>query len=180
MKALSLGIFVVLLAVGAECYKILGVFPTIWKSHWQIGATVMKQLAAAGHDVTIVSPFELKEKNVRNVILTNYPRGERKHFCSLLAVYDNLARFSDPNQNLFDFTNMAAVMNFLICADAMETSINFTLSHPNFQQLIQEKFDLVIVELFHSEALLGEVKVSDQSSLLTESLQVSGSILTVQ
>lgn len=59
----------------SESYKILGVFPTTWKSHWKIGASVCKQLALAGHDVTIVSPFELREPNVRNVILTNVPVG---------------------------------------------------------------------------------------------------------
>lgn len=58
----------------SESYKILGVFPTNWQSHWIIGTSVMKQLTAAGHEVTLVSPFELKENNVRNAILTDFPK----------------------------------------------------------------------------------------------------------
>lgn len=58
-----------------ECYKILGVFPTQWKSHWNLGSSILRQLAAAGHDITYISPFELNEVNVKNVILTDYPEG---------------------------------------------------------------------------------------------------------
>lgn len=69
-------ILLVLFCATSEAYKILGVFPTQWKSHGILGSSVMKQLAAAGHDVTIVSPFETNQKNVCDVILTNYPEGE--------------------------------------------------------------------------------------------------------
>lgn len=72
-------LFLVLLCATSEAYKILGVFPTQWKSHGILGSSVMKQLAAAGHDVTIVSPFETNQKNVRDVILTNYPKGENEN-----------------------------------------------------------------------------------------------------
>lgn len=37
---------------------------------------MVKQLSNAGHAVTLVSPFELKETNVRNAILTNYPESK--------------------------------------------------------------------------------------------------------
>jgi hypothetical protein len=69
----------VLLAIffsSSDGFKILGVFPTLWKSHWNVGASVLKHLANAGHDVTFVSPFELHMSNLRNVILTNYPEGD--------------------------------------------------------------------------------------------------------
>lgn len=77
MKLFGIGIFLLfVLNSTAEGHKILGVFPTPWKSHWNVGASVLKQLARAGHDITFVSPFELREPNVRNVILTNYPDSE--------------------------------------------------------------------------------------------------------
>lgn len=41
--------------------KILGVFPFPAPSHYMLGSTLMKGLAEAGHDVTMVSPFV--EKN---------------------------------------------------------------------------------------------------------------------
>lgn len=72
-------ILFVLLCDTSKAYKILGVFPTQWKSHGILGSSVMKQLAFAGHDVTIVSPFETNERNVRDVILTNYPKGENEN-----------------------------------------------------------------------------------------------------
>lgn len=39
-------------------YKILGIFPTMMRSHHHVGRGLMKGLAFAGHNVTIVSPFK--------------------------------------------------------------------------------------------------------------------------
>jgi len=64
-------VLLVLLSL-CEAHKILGVFPTSWKSHWKIGASVMTELANAGHDVTVISPFAIEAPNLRNVLLTNY------------------------------------------------------------------------------------------------------------
>lgn len=44
--------------IPVECYRILGVFPMISRSHYHIGHAVMKGLAEDGHDVTVVSPFK--------------------------------------------------------------------------------------------------------------------------
>lgn len=41
----------------SDGYKILGVFPTMSKSHYISGGALMKGLAAAGHEVTVISPF---------------------------------------------------------------------------------------------------------------------------
>lgn len=68
--------FLLLFGVFAEGYKILGIFPTAWSSHWKVGSSVLKQLAAAEHDITFVSRYELKTPKVRNVLLTDYPEGE--------------------------------------------------------------------------------------------------------
>lgn len=75
--------------------------------------------------------------------------------------------FLDPNQNAFDLRDFTALMNFMVLPDTLEFAINFTLSHPNLQQLMSESFDLVIVEVFHSESLLGEFKVQIYSSSFT-------------
>lgn len=74
---LLLSIFTCLISL-SETHKILGVFPTQFKSHWTVGISVLKPLVAAGHEVTLVSPFELKDQKVRNVILTDYPQGENR------------------------------------------------------------------------------------------------------
>lgn len=52
--------------------RILGILPMGAKSHNIIGAAYMKALAAAGHEVTVVSPYTLKSppKNYRDIELT--------------------------------------------------------------------------------------------------------------
>jgi hypothetical protein len=49
--------------------KILAVFPTASKSHWILGQPLMKELARAGHEVTVMSPFQAKNppKNYRHI-----------------------------------------------------------------------------------------------------------------
>lgn len=39
-------------------YRILGVFPVPGRSHYFLGSRLMKGLALAGHDVTIIAPFK--------------------------------------------------------------------------------------------------------------------------
>lgn len=43
-------------------YNILGVFPTIAQSHNQIAVALMRGLAADGHNVTVISPFQEKNR----------------------------------------------------------------------------------------------------------------------
>lgn len=68
--------FLMLLVSIVNSYKILTVFPTTWKSHWKIGTSVVKYLAAAGHDVTFVSQYKFKATNVRNIVLIDLPQGK--------------------------------------------------------------------------------------------------------
>lgn len=58
-----------------ECYKILIVLPTPFKSHWNIGSAIAKTLARKGHEVTLISPHELKFDNVKNVLTTREKKG---------------------------------------------------------------------------------------------------------
>lgn len=53
----------------SDGYKILGVFPTMAKSHYITGSALMKGLAAAGHEVTVISPFPQAKplKNFRDI-----------------------------------------------------------------------------------------------------------------
>lgn len=47
---------------GSTAFKILGVFPTMAKSHLIVGDALMKGLAKAGHDVTVLSAFPSTKK----------------------------------------------------------------------------------------------------------------------
>lgn len=55
--------------------KILAVFPMHYKSHFVIGSALVKELADAGHSVTLISPFELKYSNVDSIVLSNQHEG---------------------------------------------------------------------------------------------------------
>lgn len=67
----SIGIACLLIAVflsnagTSEGYKILGIFPTMAKSHYIAGSGLMKGLAAAGHEVSVISAFP-QEKPLKN------------------------------------------------------------------------------------------------------------------
>jgi hypothetical protein len=74
----------------------------------------------------------------------NCLKSHKQIFCILETI--------DP----FNFANIPPVMNFLILPGKLEATLNFTLSHPNFQKLMSEQYDVVIVETFHSEVLLGK------------------------
>lgn len=58
-----------------ECYKILVALPTSYKSHWNIGSSIAKELAKKGHQVTLISPYELKVENVTNILTTREKKG---------------------------------------------------------------------------------------------------------
>ena len=157
----SLFIFIALLSRVVESDRILGVFPTGWKSHWKIGTSIVKQLANVGHDVTIISPFEFKEPNVQNVLLTNFPQGDDHRALKMQTIVILIKflfpNFADPTKNIFDFEKMHVFLNFVILPDILEETVNFTMLHPNVQKLLHsdKKFDAVIVEMFHTEALFG-------------------------
>lgn len=60
--------------------RILGVFPMASKSHYILGTAYLKGLAEAGHDVTMVSPFNdsprPKNGTYREIVLTGF---QEKH-----------------------------------------------------------------------------------------------------
>ncbi|KAJ8954687.1 hypothetical protein NQ318_011379 [Aromia moschata] len=60
----------------ARCARILGVFPFAARSHYILGNALMRGLAEAGHDVTMISPHEEKNPpqngSYRDVVLTGF------------------------------------------------------------------------------------------------------------
>lgn len=85
---------------------------------------------------------------------------------------------------MFDLEKLPTYLNFQILPELFEGIINFTLAHPNVQQLMNEQFDAVIVEVFHSEALLGNliliVKLNSIQSQTHSNPQGSAHISSVQ
>lgn len=59
-KTFIISILVISIIQIEQCktYNILGIFPTSVSSHFAVGHALMKGLVNAGHNVTIISPFE--------------------------------------------------------------------------------------------------------------------------
>uniref|UniRef100_A0AAG5DJ33 UDP-glucuronosyltransferase n=1 Tax=Anopheles atroparvus TaxID=41427 RepID=A0AAG5DJ33_ANOAO len=127
-----------------EAARILGILPSVGRSHYIIGAGLMKALLDAGHDVTIVSPYPMKGAPAdrhRDVLLPE-----------LAAGHD----VSGPD--LFEYKNAPnLVVLYLVYNEFGPSSSKSVLEHPNMVQLMRsgEKFDAVIVESFASEVLYG-------------------------
>ncbi|XP_058833854.1 UDP-glycosyltransferase UGT5-like [Topomyia yanbarensis] len=134
---------VALLAAFGECAKILGVIPTGGRSHHFVGASYMKILAEAGHDVTVISAFPEKNppQNYRNIELTGVVE----------AMFDSMG-------SPFQFKDAFPLITlFMIYTIFGKFTSEYTLNHPNVQQLLHsgETFDVVIVETFMTEAIYG-------------------------
>lgn len=103
----------------------------------------MQELVKSGHEITMVSPYPLKNppKNYRDVPIVE-SIAEFKQ-----AMQDGL--LDEMNLNLPELMNL----NLIFGHDVT----NFTLKHPNVVKLMQsnEKFDLIFLEIFMNDALLG-------------------------
>lgn len=60
-----------LIGAPVTAYHILGVFPTMATSHYKLGHSLMKGLAMAGHNVTVISPYPLNRPipNYRSIVV---------------------------------------------------------------------------------------------------------------
>ncbi|KAB0798219.1 hypothetical protein PPYR_09212 [Photinus pyralis] len=122
--------------------RILGVFPFPTHSHYQLGDAIFKELARTGHNVTVISPFKETEaiKNFKQILL------------------DGLAEHAAEMQNNLFVQTDYSIFQKVEWLDTL--GIDFTalaLKNSNVQKFIRENhhFDLVIVENFYNEALLG-------------------------
>ncbi|CAH1999059.1 unnamed protein product [Acanthoscelides obtectus] len=142
MRALFTSAVIVNVLCLAQCYKILTVFPTAAPSHFILGEAIARGLAEAGHDVTMVSPFETKNppKNgkVKDVVLTGLIEEHNRTVIHLFQM-----------EQINMFTHILA-MNFM-----GNRNMKKVLDHPNLQKLLKsgEKFDAVVMEQFLNDGL---------------------------
>lgn len=134
MKFISL---LVLLMFGAtESARILGIFPTPSISHQIVFHALMKDLAARGHELTILTTdlIEIQNPNVTQIDLHDSYEIFLKKF--------NFVEFKDGKNSELDLFKQ--MYDFMI--DFLEEQ----LSHPEVKRLITErdsqKFDLIIFE----------------------------------
>ncbi|KAJ8918827.1 hypothetical protein NQ315_011113 [Exocentrus adspersus] len=145
MKSVVLFIALALACV-VQCSKILVVFPMAAPSHYILGNALARGLAEAGHDVTMVSPFEEK----------NPPKKGKYRDVVLTGLLEEMR--SNRNTNLPKFFELDKMNPFfsIVMINVMGDQISkSTMKHPNFQKLLKsnEQFDVVIIEQFLDDAL---------------------------
>ncbi|XP_058461853.1 UDP-glycosyltransferase UGT5-like [Malaya genurostris] len=133
---------VIIQHTNVEAAKILGVFPTTSKSHYTVGSALMKALAKKGHEVTVISPFPQKKqlKNYHDITTTNVWKAMEPFTSGFLS---NINK--GPIETILRIYTFGKVLT------------NSTLTDPAVTKLINSRqhFDLVILEVFMTDAMLG-------------------------
>jgi len=70
-----------------SAYNYLAILHTAARSHYHVGSALAKGLASAGHQVTIVSPFELKKpiKNIKDVTVKSIMASMQGEFIYIIG-----------------------------------------------------------------------------------------------
>ncbi|KAL5273667.1 UGT2A1.2 family protein [Megaselia abdita] len=142
MKYFSIFIISCFLTNLSCAYKILGVFPVGAKSHYIIGQSLMKGLAEKGHEVTVISPY--KESSP----IANY---------RTVQVVDVFESIEAVNAKLLEMKDYGVVDGLTGFYDFGANLTRSTLSDKRVQDFMKTKqhFDLVICEVFLTDAMLG-------------------------
>ncbi|KAF2905635.1 hypothetical protein ILUMI_00537 [Ignelater luminosus] len=140
-KSIQFLIFVLFICA-VNSAKILGVFHIPAYSHYQLGDKLLKELAARGHEVTVITPYEEKTpvKNFKQVLLTGA-----------------IEKLKPMKSKLFEQTQSNLIRSVL-WLDAIGLQLTEdALNHTNVQQFLKSKqeFDLVILNQFVNEAFKG-------------------------
>lgn len=143
--------------------KILGVFPTPSVSHQVVFRALMKDLAAKGHELIIMTPdpFPIDNPNVTQIDWHSSYKVFQKGL--------NFVEFKNSGTDETDFKNFF----FPALMDCIETQLN----HPEVKKLISErhkhKFDLMIYEGLLNYAMLGFAEIFDVPVIQMTSLDDS-------
>ncbi|GJQ76013.1 hypothetical protein Trydic_g18066 [Trypoxylus dichotomus] len=128
---------------GINAHKILTIFPAASYSHFTLGYTLSKELAARGHDVTLLASFPDAEpaKDLRILHMTRVLEEFQKMFVKM---------------DLFAFGDSPLVFKIPEVASMGAKMVEGTLADEVVQNLLKngEKFDAVIIEYFYTHALL--------------------------
>ncbi|XP_069682314.1 UDP-glycosyltransferase UGT5-like [Periplaneta americana] len=129
--------------IATDAYKILCLFPHVAKSHFVMAEALMKGLAAKGHKVTVVSHFPQKTP------IPNYT--DISLIGSMPEFVNNVPLEALATGYVHTTINALAYWGYVNC----ENTLNF----PAMKKLIasNEKYDLVVTELFNTDCLLGYV-----------------------
>lgn len=127
-----------------QSVKILGIFPFASYSHNVLGFRLLSELAEKGHSVTMLTPFagNTAPKNFKTIVLTGFIEESKKHF---------------EQRDMFSMHDAPQIVSIAMMTQFLYHITEQTLEHPNTKNLInsEAKFDVIIVEQFMSDALMG-------------------------
>ncbi|KAJ9574467.1 hypothetical protein L9F63_008355, partial [Diploptera punctata] len=123
----------------ANSAKILAIFSHIGKSHFDVIAPFLEQLAKRGHDLLTISHFPRKEP------LPNFKEIDLRGTFVINKTVE-VIEFKDAS-------NFGNIMSLLLLSEWGAISCERTLQHPEVQKLIHsnEKFDLLVTEIFNTD-----------------------------
>jgi glucuronosyltransferase len=169
MKKFVFIIAVILSLSSVDSANILGVFPTPSISHQVVFHALMKELAARGHHLTVLTTdlIKIDNPNVTQIDLHESYDVLRKAF--------NFAEFKRSQKDESDFMEMY-----------MTTVVAFLrqqLSHPEVKKIIKnsdgERFDLVIAEYLGYVPILAFAEIYDCPIVGITSLDTMMSLATL-
>ncbi|PNF23012.1 UDP-glucuronosyltransferase 2B33 [Cryptotermes secundus] len=146
-RVLFVGVLVIIGVEGVKGARILGLFPLPSFSHFAVPSALLKELANRGHQVTVYSPFPEKSP-ISNY--TNIDTGARR---------DDFLRHTNVS-NSFDLAKHSYMGILKVMWTFGDGFSNSFLQQKEVQKLLHsndQQFDLIIMELFVTDALLGFV-----------------------
>lgn len=137
----------VVLASGAN---ILAVLPSVWKSHYLFGRKLLQELVESpgNHSVTLISPHAAQDG-----VDWEIPRIRELRIEGLRENWLDMGMSFEAEE----MHAQSVMERFTRLIYAGTTNVDILLSDPQVRKLLTsgERFDLLIVDLFLSDALLG-------------------------
>lgn len=122
--------------------KVLVFFPVPNTSHFKVGEGISLALANAGHEVTMVTPYDYKT-NMSNLAVEVITGSVTRHLKSKKGI--TLKKFESSG-----LTDLIHIMSI------NEKIVEYELTHPTVKKILDTgSFELVIMEMFAEQALLG-------------------------
>ncbi|XP_046387526.1 UDP-glycosyltransferase UGT5-like isoform X2 [Ischnura elegans] len=141
-------LLLLLLDENANADRILGLFPLSAPSHLMVFESLMRTLAERGHTVVFASPLRISEAvtpNFSNLILPMPPFNKEKFFGFLVSPQNSPLK---EHLALWEYGNR--ICETQLSSPELQKYLSYTASDPS-----SEKFDLVIVEMFFVDCLMG-------------------------
>lgn len=126
------------------CSRILAFFPHVGKSHHDVYAPYLRHLAARGHEIIAVSHFP------QEYTLTNITH---------ISIEGSVIMASTGDISFKKVESVGSIVNAIMLSYMADDHCKSILPLPQVQELVNQKFDLIITELFNTDCFLGLIHV---------------------